>query len=93
MLIPLSFFSLTIIHNNNNFTVSTSREKHDLLVIRDFENFLQFARYIEAYFVSAKLAKFRIHADIKIINITINREVVSYSTSSCDIRTSSLPKI
>ena len=76
-----------------NFTVSTSREKHDLLVIRDFENFLQFARYIEAYFVSAKLAKFRIHADIKIINITINREVVSYSTSSCDIRTSSLPKI
>ena len=72
-----------------NFTVSTSREKHDLLVIRDFENFLQFARYIEAYFVSAKLAKFRIHADIKIINITINREVVSYSTSSCDIRTSS----
>ena len=51
-----------------NFTVSTSREKHDLLVIRDFENFLQFARYIEDDFVRAKLAKSRVLAIINIIN-------------------------
>ena len=39
-----------------------------LLVIRDFENFLQFARYIEDDFVRAKLAKSRVLAIINIIN-------------------------